>query len=59
MKNYLLSYEYKEKDGCLVSIKTDTKTILVADTNEFSNVINSIKNKSHERYLKILFCQEL
>ena len=51
---YLVSYEYKEKDGCLVTTKTTTTTLTI---DELHTLVRN--NNFYEKYLKIVFCQKL
>lgn len=54
MDKYLVTYEYKEKDGSLILTKTKTEVL----TSEILE--KRIRNiDSYDDYLKILFCQKL
>lgn len=51
---YLVTYEYKEKNGRLITTKTKTEII---SSELLEKGIRNID--SHDDYLKILFCQKL
>ena len=54
MDKYLVSYEYKEKNGSWISTKTKTEVLTLEVLKK------GIRNMgSHDDYLKILFCQKL
>lgn len=54
MDKYLVTYEYKERDGSLILTKTKTEVL----TSEILE--KGIRNiDSYDDYLKILFCQKL
>lgn len=54
MDKYLITYEYKEKNGCLVSTKTVTKVFNSSELHKLT-----YDNDSYDNYVKILFCQKL
>jgi len=51
---YLITFEYKKRNGCLVSLKTETKVLTQREIGELSSDYNY-----YERYIKIIFCQKL
>lgn len=57
MESYLISYEYKEKNGILIETKTDSVVIDVTDSHDFNRILEETKDRSYDRYLKILFCE--
>lgn len=59
MDSYLISYEYKEKEGCLVTIKTISTVINVRNSEELNKILDRTSDMSYDRYLKILFCKEI
>lgn len=54
MDKYLVTYEYKEKDGSLILTKTKTEVLTAEILEKGIKYIDS-----HDDYLKILFCQKL
>lgn len=54
MDKYLVSYEYKEKNGNLILTKTKTEVL----TSEILEK-GVARIDSYDDYLKILFCQKL
>ena len=54
MDKYLVTYEYKIKDGSLIHTKTRTE-VLTLEELEFKTK----HEKYHNDYIKILFCQKL
>jgi hypothetical protein len=53
VSNYLVSYEYKIKDGCLVSTKTETKIFRYDELEKLTRA-----NNYYDNYVKVLFCQK-
>jgi hypothetical protein len=56
MDSYLISYEYKEKDGCLINTKITSEAV---PEHALEATLDLLKAKSYDGYLKILFCQKL
>lgn len=52
MDKYLITYDYKEKNGCLISTKTE---VLTAD--ELKKL--TLNNDFYENYIKVVFCEKL
>jgi len=54
MDKYLVTYEYKTANGCLISLRTETKVLTLPELGKLTRESNYYNN-----YIKILFCQKL
>lgn len=53
-EKYLVTYDYKIANGCLISLRTETKIFTLTELESLTR-----ENNYYNNYIKIIFCQKL